>query len=94
MKLTEPIRRGYGFASIRAMDGNVEAGFIDYHESDEGALIDQLWVEHKYRRQGVATQLVEAVLKRYPSTTRVGFRTRDGLKLFENFSGRVRTPPW
>ena len=93
------------YHTISAWDGELEIVYLSYIFTPEGCCLEELWVEPRYRRQGLAGQVMTEFITRvgqehliylyaHPFTTEAP-RTRPGvlgLKRFYRKFGFVSLP--
>lgn len=61
-------------------------GYIDYAIYDDEIYIQMIEVGEKYRRQGIATKMMDNLKKMYPGVKiHPGFTTKDGTEFFKNY---------
>ena len=70
---------------MESYDGDKLAGYMEYSVYDDAPNIQYIHTEDEYRRQGVATEMLQKLQAEYPDAEiNWGMTTPDGTKLFEN----------
>jgi hypothetical protein len=75
---------GQSDMSLIAFSGKVPVGKLDYSEYEESPSVKMLEVPNEYRRQGIGTQLLKQLQKKYPNKEiDLGMLSDDGAALIK-----------
>ena len=81
---------GENFYTMSYIQDGKEVGTIEYGEYNGKPNIKMIEVKPEYRRQGIATKLLQNLQKKYPDKSiDFGYSTEDGTKLLNNITYEV-----